>query len=274
MIKRVFVVLALASASATAASAANVTAQVGVVGLPVSKIYSETGMPDFDPSVKTSLTNANGTAWASADLESGTLRGYASTLGLFTGASFNAGFQDTFTFNIAGASSNTPTRLHLQIDFEGATYSDYGINFLTDIGNNQSVSRSSVTFNHASFRHFSSNPLGVIDRQVGYSFRDDIYAKGALSYVLPFDVFGASPVISISSSVHNTGSFNGFADFANSAHLRFVLPQGVTFTSESGVGLTRVANVPEPASWAMMICGFGLIGAASRRRVPPQITYA
>jgi hypothetical protein len=26
------------------------------------------------------------------------------------------------------------------------------------------------------------------------------------------------------------------------------------------------AGVPEPASWAMMIAGFGLVGAAARRR--------
>ena len=28
----------------------------------------------------------------------------------------------------------------------------------------------------------------------------------------------------------------------------------------------RVTAVPEPASWAMLICGFGLVGAVSRRR--------
>jgi hypothetical protein len=31
-------------------------------------------------------------------------------------------------------------------------------------------------------------------------------------------------------------------------------------------GLTLHANVPEPASWAMMITGFGLVGSAARRR--------
>lgn len=30
--------------------------------------------------------------------------------------------------------------------------------------------------------------------------------------------------------------------------------------------------VPEPASWAMMVAGFGLIGAAARRRPIPQVT--
>ncbi|MBV8972949.1 MAG: PEPxxWA-CTERM sorting domain-containing protein [Sphingomonadaceae bacterium] len=31
---------------------------------------------------------------------------------------------------------------------------------------------------------------------------------------------------------------------------------------------TQIAGTPEPASWALMIVGFGLIGVAARRRVP------
>jgi hypothetical protein len=34
----------------------------------------------------------------------------------------------------------------------------------------------------------------------------------------------------------------------------------------SGIGVTEPAAVPEPASWALMIGGFGLAGAALRRR--------
>ena len=37
--------------------------------------------------------------------------------------------------------------------------------------------------------------------------------------------------------------------------------QNLSFTFDNGVG-----GVPEPASWAMMIAGFGLTGAAMRRR--------
>lgn len=34
------------------------------------------------------------------------------------------------------------------------------------------------------------------------------------------------------------------------------------------------AAVPEPAAWAMMIAGFGIVGAATRRRTRTAITYA
>ena len=45
-----------------------------------------------------------------------------------------------------------------------------------------------------------------------------------------------------------------------------------------GAGVLRgelaVAAVPEPATWAMMIGGFGVLGAAARRRTRTSITYA
>ncbi len=39
-------------------------------------------------------------------------------------------------------------------------------------------------------------------------------------------------------------------------------------------GFASAAAVPEPASWALMIAGFGLVGAATRRRPSVRVTYA
>ncbi|MFD1613351.1 cistern family PEP-CTERM protein [Sphingomonas tabacisoli] len=47
---------------------------------------------------------------------------------------------------------------------------------------------------------------------------------------------------------------------------------GISGGSASGLG--TIAAVPEPATWAMMIGGFGLIGAAARRRQRTAVTYA
>jgi hypothetical protein len=60
-------------------------------------------------------------------------------------------------------------------------------------------------------------------------------------------------------------------DFSNTATIGIAAPQGGSFTSSSGefLGFAQTPStgvVPEPASWAMLIAGFGLIGATLRRR--------
>ncbi len=63
---------------------------------------------------------------------------------------------------------------------------------------------------------------------------------------------------------------NTVADFGNTTRFGFgALPTGLSFTSASGVFLTGdpvTGGVPEPASWAMLIAGFGLVGVTMRKR--------
>ncbi|AGH49271.1 MULTISPECIES: PEPxxWA-CTERM sorting domain-containing protein [Sphingomonadales] len=51
---------------------------------------------------------------------------------------------------------------------------------------------------------------------------------------------------------------------------------GVAVKHSTGANLTLAipAAVPEPASWAMMIAGFGLTGAAMRRRPRTSVSFA
>ncbi|WP_426167566.1 PEPxxWA-CTERM sorting domain-containing protein [Sandarakinorhabdus sp. DWP1-3-1] len=81
-----------------------------------------------------------------------------------------------------------------------------------------------------------------------------------------FDFFLSGPVDigAAFGPVTGTGVFalNQFTDVATTAG-------ALTFTSSSDVifsGGLAGAAVPEPASWAMLIAGFGLVGAAMRRR--------
>jgi len=54
-----------------------------------------------------------------------------------------------------------------------------------------------------------------------------------------------------------------------------VLPSGGTGQGTgSGSGGPEPAGVPEPASWAMLVAGFGLAGSALRRRRTPSSTMA
>ncbi len=70
------------------------------------------------------------------------------------------------------------------------------------------------------------------------------------------------------------GGVTGFRlrgiDVALSATDPAAFVTGLTFTGAGSVTLTQtpnpVANVPEPASWALMIAGFALVGGAARRR--------
>ena len=47
---------------------------------------------------------------------------------------------------------------------------------------------------------------------------------------------------------------------------------GPFFTGSFDPASVRIAYVPEPASWALMIAGFGLTGAALRRRKVRTVT--
>jgi len=49
---------------------------------------------------------------------------------------------------------------------------------------------------------------------------------------------------------------------------------GDVIAGQSRVSVTTAGEVPEPATWAMMIAGFGLIGAALRRPIRPASALA
>jgi hypothetical protein len=55
----------------------------------------------------------------------------------------------------------------------------------------------------------------------------------------------------------------------------YVNLQGLTANGTITLDINGAAGgVPEPAAWAMMLAGFGLVGVAMRRRETMQVTYA
>lgn len=65
--------------------------------------------------------------------------------------------------------------------------------------------------------------------------------------------------------------------FDGSSYVEFVSnpPSGVAVNPLDSFSLTRAtAAVPEPATWAMFLGGFGLLGATMRRRQRVSVTFA
>jgi PEP-CTERM motif len=115
-------------------------------------------------------------------------------------------------------------------------------------GNRAGTFRDNVGFIDDSGLCFnSSRPIGILDATLdpcvlGVITANDLAVFDAIGYNLNFDV---------------------------------LTQPGFRFDTSQVFGLAGLASVPEPATWAMMLIGFGFAGAAvRRRRVSVRVTYA
>jgi hypothetical protein len=136
--------------------------------------------------------------------------------------------------------------------------------------------------------------------QLAWGTMWDLFRYGEFNGQRTLDwTIGGTPCFSINGGGtclgnFSTGAFNG--DLRQASHWKddaiTDVTLGIMDPTRSGfqgkitflnpTGLDRIAfdvmgydtYVPEPATWAMMIAGFGFIGAAMRRRRKPQVTFA
>ena len=82
-------------------------------------------------------------------------------------------------------------------------------------------------------------------------------------------------------STANTGAFGNtvfsyaVAATGASSELRFTFQHDPSYFTLDGVSVTAAAAVPEPATWGLMILGFGAVGGAMRsRRRTTRVAFA
>ena len=120
---------------------------------------------------------------------------------------------------------------------------------------------------------FSSGPLGFCVPEVGYC-----QVAGTFDRAFGFDVAGLDPSAFLTSGdvdLHSTITLTDYQSFLSPG--AFLTEFGVlgwngtlslhyTYSPSS---VAAPAGIPEPATWGLMIAGFGLAGAALRRRRAP-----
>lgn len=74
--------------------------------------------------------------------------------------------------------------------------------------------------------------------------------------------------------VFTSFKFFGLDNVGSISHIRIDATNGGGFVSVADVAAGSTSPAPEPASWAMMLGGFGLVGGAMRARRRSAIAYA
>lgn len=228
-----------------------------------------------------SVGGASSSALAQADLATGTVRVAGSQTGAANAFFANALIGDSFLHR-SGAqpfSWSPQTGATFQVHIDGSEYFDPGQ------GNSSPVV---TNFALASLMIFRSGELNTSDCNAVFQFSWAIGANG------PTTDFCGNPVLAhLTGSVDTdlTATFQPGADFdwlfvmrvggglsganpgtvwtqdfANTATVRYLAPDGATVQSSSGVFPgTAAANVPEPATAWLMLGGLGLVAAGRQR---------
>lgn len=83
---------------------------------------------------------------------------------------------------------------------------------------------------------------------------------------------GTSATYALPLNANGGTSYFGFVDSTPFTTLKIVQTNQPGFGDAWGIDDVSYAMVPEPAAWAMMIIGLGLVGAAARRRRGAMVT--
>jgi hypothetical protein len=219
---------------------------------------------------------ASGSATASADLRTGFVKATASSDNYQSGGKGFAELDDDLKFSVVGGGSRQITVIsHLDgvIGSFANTFSQSALSYILNFGT--SGNNSSIVYTSQ-----GSQSGFVFSARGASSLTPDGWDSYTLSNLTAtgFDFTG---LITINDGELRTVRQQLFlncqegvnCDFSHTGSIALQLPPGVSFTSGSGVFLTPPLTnaVPEPASWLMILSGFGMIGGVMRHR---RVAYA
>jgi len=275
--------------SATASTQAGTISSVNGVqsGAPGATAHSADGWTN-----SASTASSGNTASDSASLTDGTLHGYAASSPT-QGAFAESYFKDTIYFtNASSAAVDFTVRFTLDGTVTGASQAfdpfagGYSIFTLANCSACANSLGQQITYANADARvadtaaymlfstngiyHFAeytgaSGPPNPADISYGQTF-DNGFMTGFFQTTLSIPTGETS--MGVGALLHLDCRFGSTCDFGHTGAFTFGdLPAGLSWTSESTTFLAGSGDgVPEPAAWAMMILGFGLIGTAARSR--------
>lgn len=179
----------------------------------------------------------------------------------------------TFAFDVSGTTSLSS---NLVSDPDGRT------NIVSEL---LFIAHKPGTFDRIGLKRWLIGDFSLSSAQIEYFADDggyeavDLSAASNLTYTFnPMGDFDWT--IYLLSSVGLDASEQNVAatlDFSHTVNASYIGPAGAVTYSDSGLfpgTLAAPAAVPEPATWAMMIVGFGTIGAAMRRRPVRSVSFA
>lgn len=236
---------------------------------------------------------SDGSKSASATADAGTLHAIAQAAGFSNGAQGDASYTGVVNF---GSSSNGVTTVQFVIPLSGVLAADIGaLNPLTDPDRRSttvSVNASLALFNSLGALNafgfnetFTVDETGVHDNSLfstftaagssGLGITKLILTSGGIVVPVNTDVRYTLSLTAFASSFSANGSAK--SDFSDTFGFKvgqpapFILQDGITANSGDFIVNNVVVDpnaptgVPEPAAWALMLLGFGGVGAAMRR---------
>lgn len=200
-----------------------------------------------------------GSAYGYVDIPSGRFGLRTSSYG---GIEARAALHELLSFNVPGASQDTITKVAVTFRLDGDSGNIWGLENFNNIYTDRfTFSKYYYFYAYGGSAYGAPAPSGV-----GCSATEGSTGSNYRATCL-VDLYGPHPSMSIDQSLRLIAAYTTepqYADFSHTASAKIVVPEGVTWTSQSGTYLT--AGVPEPSAWAMMIAGFGAAGGLLRRR--------